>query len=136
MANVTGNAKSSYKILYGEGETEVVAAQAVSIQKAGHQVSTAVGRKAVEEAMGREKFDWLVLGPTLSRNDRHHLPYKAKKANPTVQVMVMHTDGERHPAVDANVDTGRSMDDVLAKIAAASKSESSQGMARKAAAGK
>jgi len=59
-----------------------------------------------------------VLGPTLTKNDRHHLPYKVKKANEATRVLVMHTDGERHPAVDANLDTGKGIEDVVAKIAA------------------
>src|SRR5271157_3948978 len=89
------------RILYGEGDAEVIASQAVSIQKAGHQVETAVGRKGVEEAARRGTFDLVILGPTLSKNDRHHLPYSIKKAQAT-RILVMHTDGERHPAVDAN----------------------------------
>ena len=112
--------KSSFqlKILYGEGDPEVVAAQAVSIQKAGHQVETAVGRKGVQEALQRGNYDLVVIGPTLTRNDRHHLPYMVKKLNSGTRVLVMHTDGERHPAVDANLDTGRGIQDVVAKIAA------------------
>ena len=43
MAN-TGKSTSKLNILYGEGDAEVLAAQAVSIQKAGHQVTQAVGR--------------------------------------------------------------------------------------------
>jgi len=69
------------KILYGEGDAEVVASQAVHIEKVGHQVTTAVGRKGVQEALGKDNFDLVVLGPTLSKNDRHHLPYMVKKAN-------------------------------------------------------
>jgi DNA-binding NtrC family response regulator len=105
-------------ILYGEGDEEVIASQAASIKKAGHQVTTAIGRKAVEEAIRQGNFDLVVLGPTLSRNDRHHLPYKIKKVNTSTRVLVMHTDGERHPYVDGNTDTGRSIDDLLALIAA------------------
>jgi hypothetical protein len=50
----------------------------------------------------------------------------------------MHTDGEGHPAVDANLDTGRSMADVVAKIASlvASGEIASHGLAKGAAAGK
>jgi hypothetical protein len=40
-----------------------------------------------------------------------------KKAHPGTRVLVMHTDGERHPQVDANLETGRSIDDLVAKIA-------------------
>ena len=111
--------KSSFqlKILYGEGDAEVVASQAVSIQKAGHQVETAVGRKGIDEAVRRGTFDLVILGPTLTRNDRHHLPYVIKKTQSATRVLVMHTDGDGHPAVDANTDTGRSMADVVAKIA-------------------
>jgi DNA-binding NtrC family response regulator len=109
---------SQLKVLYCEGNPELLASQAVSIREAGHQVETALGRKAVEEALRAAKYDLIVLGPTLTKNDRHHLPYMAKKASETTRVLVMHTDGERHPAVDANLDTGRSIQDVVAKIAA------------------
>jgi len=107
------------KILYGEGDAETLASQAVSIQKAGHGVETAVGRKGVEEALRRDAFDLVVLGATLTRNDRHHLPYIVKKQHPGTRVLVMHTDGERHPSVDANLDTGSSIDALLVKIASA-----------------
>jgi DNA-binding NtrC family response regulator len=132
--------KSSFqlKILYGEGDPEVLASQAVPIQKAGHQVETAVGRKGVDEAVRRGAFDLVILGPTLTKNDRHHLPYVIKKAQAATRVLVMHTDGERHPAVDANIDTGRSMADVVAKIGAlmASGETVPHGLAKGAAAGK
>jgi DNA-binding NtrC family response regulator len=109
---------SNLKILYSEGDAEVLASQAVSIQKAGHEVIQAVGRKEVEEALRRESFDLVVLGPTLTKNDRHHLPYIVKKSQNGTRVLVMHTDGERHPYVDANLDTGSRFEALLEKIAA------------------
>jgi len=131
--------KSSFqlKILYGEGDAELLVSQAVAIQNAGHQVETAVGRKAIDEAVRHGAFDLVILGPTLTKNDRHHLPYVIKKAQSAIRVLVMHTDGERHPAVDANIDTGRSMADVVAKIAAMTSGQvPSKGLAKSAAAGK
>jgi DNA-binding NtrC family response regulator len=110
--------KSKFKILYGECEPQVLASQAAEMEKAGYAVQTAEGRKGVEEAMRRESFDLVVLGPTLTRNDRHHLPYMVKKFQQGTRVLVMHTDGERHPLVDANIDTGEDMQHLLAKIAA------------------
>ena len=107
---------SKLRVLYGEGEAEVLAAQAVSLEKAGHAVTQAVGRKGVEQALRASMFDLVVLGPTLSRNDRHHLPYMVKKASAETSVLVMHTDGSRHPYVDACTDTGADMDHVLARI--------------------
>ncbi len=107
------------KILYAEHNEEVLAAQAVVIKNAGHDVKTAVGRKAVEDAVREGSFDLVVLGPTLSRNDRHHLPYMVKKLEQGLRVLVMHTDGERHPYVDANIDTGSSMESLIAKISSA-----------------
>ena len=125
------------KILYGEGDAEVLASQAVFIQKAGHQVETALGRKGIDEAVRRGRFDLVILGPTLTKNDRHHLPYVIKKAQAATRVLVMHTDGERHPAVDANIETGRSMADVVEKIAGLIGSQMApHGLARGAAAGK
>jgi len=132
--------KSSFqlKILYGEGDADVLASQAAAIQKAGHHVETAVGRKAIDEAVRRGGFDLVILGPTLTKNDRHHLPYVIKKAQAATRVLVMHTDGERHPAVDANIDTGRSIADLVAKIASMMTSGEigSSAMAKGAAAGK
>lgn len=112
-------AKSSFKlkILYGEGDSEVLASQAATMQKAGHHVTTAEGRKGVEEALNRDAFDLVVLGPTLSRNDRHHLPYMVKKTHQGTRVLVMHADGGRHPYVDKATDTGRSIESILETIA-------------------
>lgn len=137
MAN---SVKSSFqlKILYGEGDSQVLVSQAAAVQQAGHQVEMAVGRKAIVEAANQGAFDLVILGPTLTRNDRHHLPYVIKKAQAAARVLVMHTDGERHPAVDANLDTGRSIADLVAKIASMMTSGqiARSGLAKGAAAGK
>jgi DNA-binding NtrC family response regulator len=109
-------AKAKLKILYGEGDAEVLSAQAASMEKAGHSVQPAVGRKALQEALNKGLFDLVVLGPTLSRNDRHHLPYMVKKANRETPVLVMHADGNRHPSVDLCTDTGASLESVLTAI--------------------
>jgi DNA-binding NtrC family response regulator len=113
-------AKSSTKltILYCEGDAEVIAGQAASIQKAGHQVQTAVGRKGTMGALKSGSYDLVILGGTLTRDDRHHLPYMVKKAHKGTRVLVMHTDGGRHPYVDANLDTGSDIDHLLEKISA------------------
>jgi hypothetical protein len=104
------------KILYGEGDVEEQKATAEALDKAGHTVEKAIGRKGVEAALAKSKFDLMVLGPSLSRNDRHHLPYMAKKAQAEISVLVMHADGSRHPYVDASTDTGASVENVLARI--------------------
>jgi len=109
-------AKSKLTILYGEGDVEVLAAQAAAMEKAGHNVQPAVGRKAVTEALRTTSFDLVVLGATLTRNDRHHLPYMVKKASSETRVLVMHADGSRHPYVDACTDTGASLESVLNRI--------------------
>jgi len=112
-------AKSSVKlkILYAEGDADVLASQAASMQKAGHTVTTAEGRKAVEQTLKTDAFDLVILGPTLTRNDRHHLPYMVKKAHEGTRVLVMHSDGGRHPYVDRATDTGRSLESILETIA-------------------
>ncbi len=111
-------AKAKFRILYGEGDGEILAAQAAAMEKAGHTVQQAVGRKAVDEALKKSTFDLVVLGASLTRNDRHHLPYMVKKANSETSVLVMHADGSRHPYVDACTDTGASMENVLNRIEA------------------
>ncbi len=119
-------AKSSFKlnILYGEGDQEVVTEQAGSMQKAGHQVTTAVGRKEIEAQLKKGSFDLVILGPTLTRNDRHHLPYMVKKAHEGMRVLVLHADGGRHPYVDAATDTGRSIESILETISSMMVSQS------------
>lgn len=109
-------AKSKLRILYSEGDGEVLAAQAAAMEKAGHIVKPAEGRKAVTEALKSNSFDLVVLGATLTRNDRHHLPYMVKKASSETSVLVMHADGSRHPYVDACTDTGASLESVLSRI--------------------
>jgi DNA-binding NtrC family response regulator len=104
------------KVLYGEGDAEAQRAPAAAFEKAGHTVQKAIGRKAVVDALQKNQFDLVVLGPSLTRNDRHHLPYMAKKAQAETAVLVMHADGSRHPYVDACTDTGASIENVLARI--------------------
>jgi DNA-binding NtrC family response regulator len=111
-------AKSKLKILYGEGDEDILKAQSASIERAGHSVQPAVGRKAVDEAIRKTSFDLVILGPTLTRNDRHHLPYMIKKVSTETKVLVMHADGSRHPYVDACTDTGSSLETVLNRIEA------------------
>jgi hypothetical protein len=105
-------------ILYGESESQVLTANAAAMEQAGHTVHQAIGRKKVEASLKAGAFDLVVLGPTLARNDRHHLPYMVKKASAITQVLVMHADGSRHPYVDACTDTGASLENVLHRIEA------------------
>ena len=70
----------------------------------------------MDTALKAAKFDLVILGSTLSRNDRHHLPYMVKKTNAETQVLVMHADGSRHPYVDACTDTGSSMETVVGRV--------------------
>ena len=66
MANTT-KSTSKLKILYAEGDQEVLSEQSVTIEKAGHQVSQAEGRQPVLDALRREAFDLVILGPTLEQ---------------------------------------------------------------------
>jgi len=109
--------KSTIKILYGETDEKVLASQAAEMKKAGHHVTTALHRKGVQEELRRDAFDLVILGSTLSKDDRHHLPYMVKKAHEGTKVLVMHA-GTHHHEVDAAVDSGMSMFLVLEKIAA------------------
>jgi DNA-binding NtrC family response regulator len=109
-------AKTKLRILYGEGDAEAQEASSAAFEQAGHTLLKALGRKAVVEALQKSTFDLVVLGPSLTRNDRHHLPYMAKKTQAGTPVLVMHADGSRHPYVDACTDTGASIENVLARI--------------------
>ena len=110
------SSKPTIKILYGESDEEVLVTQATAMKKAGHHVTQAVGRQAVQEALRRDAFDLVILGSTLTKEDRHHLPYMVKKSHEGTKVLVMHAGG-RHHEVDATIDAGTSMQFVLEKIA-------------------
>ncbi len=92
------------KILYGECDPNVQRKQASLMERAGYSVQLAIGRREVEEAIRKQVFDVVVLGHTLTRDDRHHLPYMAKKTNSGVRVLVIHASG-KHPGVDAALDS-------------------------------
>lgn len=109
--------KPSLNILYGESEEKVLATYAAEFTKAGHHVTSVLGRHAVQDELKHGKFDLVVLGASLSKDDRHHLPYMVKKAHQGTKVLVLHA-GTRHHEVDAAVDSGMSTVYLLEKIAA------------------
>jgi len=109
--------QSTIKILYGESDEPTLSAQAAEMTKAGHHVTTALHRQGVQEALRRDAFDLVILGATLSKDDRHHLPYMVKKAHEGTKVLVMHA-GTHHHEVDAVVDPNISMHRILERIAA------------------
>jgi DNA-binding NtrC family response regulator len=109
--------QQTMKILYGESDESVLSAQSAEIAKAGHQVITALSRQGVEEALRRDAFDLVILGATMSKEDRHHLPYMVKKSHAGTKVLVMHA-GTHHHEVDAAIDPSLSMHRILEKIAA------------------
>jgi DNA-binding NtrC family response regulator len=109
--------QTSIKILYGELDESTLSAQSGEMKEAGHQVTTAQNRQAVQEALRRDTFDLVILGATLSKDDRHHLPYMVKKAHEGTKVLVMHA-GTHHHEVDAVVDSNMSMQRILERIAA------------------
>src|SRR5579872_1574550 len=99
-----GKTSAKATVLYGEGDAESLKLHSVVMEKAGYSVKTASGRRAIEEAMRSAKYDVVVLGHTLTRDDRHHLPYMAKKANSLTRVLVIHASGKHHE-VDAAIDS-------------------------------
>ncbi len=115
-ATAQKSAKATIKILYSESNEKTLAAQAAEMTKVGHHVTTATDRKAVQEALRRDAFDLVILGATMSKEDRHHLPYMVKKAHEGTKVLVMHA-GTHHHEVDATVDPTISMNRILDKIA-------------------
>jgi DNA-binding NtrC family response regulator len=109
--------QASIKVLYGESDEHTLSAQAAAMSKAGHHVTTAVNRQGIQEALRRDAFDLVILGATLSKDDRHHLPYMVKKSHEGTKVLVMHA-GTHHHEVDAAIDPSLSMQRILEKIAA------------------
>jgi DNA-binding NtrC family response regulator len=85
-------------------------------ERAGYMVDHAAGRATAEVALRKGTYDIVILGHTLTRDDRHHLPYMVKKANELTQVMVIHASG-KHPAVDVAIDSRDGEKAMLAALA-------------------
>ena len=62
-------------------------------------------------------FDLVALGHTLTKDDRHHLPYVVKKESPATRVLVLHASG-KHPQVDLAIDSRDGERSVLNAVAA------------------
>ena len=103
------------KLLIVEADEKELKQQASLFTRAGHEVASALGRKSAEQAMRSIAHDIVVLGHTLSRDDRHHLPYMAKKANEDCAVLVLHNSGHHH-AVDLALDSRDGEQKVLAAV--------------------
>lgn len=116
-ATTSKSTKSVIKILYAESDEQILATNAAEIQKAGHHVSTALGRAEVQQQLRHDAFDLVIFGSTMSKDDRHHLPYMVKKSHEGTKVLVMHA-GTHHHEVEMAVDSGISMVLLLEKIAA------------------
>ncbi len=95
---------SQPKILYGEANAQVLSEQIEMFEKAGYSVTAALGRAAIEQALKANAYDLVVLGHTLTKDDRHHLPYMTKKAHPATRILVLHASC-KHPKVDIAIDS-------------------------------
>lgn len=102
-------------LLYCENDKEVLANQSKLFEQAGYVVERLQGRAAAEQALRKGAYDVVVLGHTLTKDDRHHLPYMAKKAGENTQVLVLHASG-KHPAVDLAIDSRDGEKAVLAAL--------------------
>ena len=103
------------KVLYGEGDAKHLTALTAALKKAGFQVTTSVGRSEFQQKLAGAKFDVAVLGHTLTRDDRHHLPYMIRKAYADTQILVLHASG-KHPEVDLAMDSRRGERAILEAI--------------------
>jgi hypothetical protein len=70
-----------------------------------------------EEALRRKAFDLVILGPTLIKNDRHHLRIWSRRRMPVRGFWLCTPMGERHPQVDVSMEPGRSIALLLQTIA-------------------
>ena len=101
--------------LYCESDGDVLTAGSKMFERAGYTVERAQGRAAAEQALQKKTYDVVILGHTLTRDDRHHLPYMAKKISKHTQVVVLHASG-KHPAVDVAIDSREGEKAVIAAL--------------------
>jgi DNA-binding NtrC family response regulator len=110
---MAGQAKPS--IIYAENDEDILSSQGEILKKAGYATTQVVGRAAAEQALKQGSFELIILGHTLSKDDRHHLPYKARKANENMRILVLHASGN-HPAVDMAMDSREGPEAVLRAV--------------------
>jgi len=113
FARVAAGSRGS--ILYAENDANVLSSQSRIFEQAGYAVERAQGRAATQDVLRSKQYDAVVLGHTLTKDDRHHLPYMAKKANSHIAVVVLHASG-KHPAVDFAIDSRDGDDAVLSAL--------------------
>jgi DNA-binding NtrC family response regulator len=109
-------ASAQGKILNCESDAKVLSAQSGMFEQNGYTVENAFGRAAAEQALANGKYDIVVLGHTMTKDDRHHLAYKAKRSSAETQVLVLHASG-KHPAVDIAIDSRQGDKAVIAALA-------------------
>jgi DNA-binding NtrC family response regulator len=102
-------------ILYCENDAKVLSSLASTLERAGFRVEAVQGRAAAEQAIRANKHDIVVLGHTLTKDDRHHLPYMAKRASEETQVLVLHASGKHH-AVDHAMDSRDGEQSIIAAL--------------------
>jgi len=100
------------KILYCENDVHEMEEQSKVFERAGYTVERVQGKPAAVEALRNSTYDAAVLGHTLTKDERHHLAYMAKKSSEETQVLVLHASG-KHPAVDFAIDSRRGTQEVL-----------------------
>jgi DNA-binding NtrC family response regulator len=111
----TKAAAAKGSVLYCENDRKVLDEQAKIFDHAGYAVERVQGRKEAELALKNGTYDVLVLGHTLTKDDRHHLPYMAKKSARHTQVLVLHASGKHH-AVDLALDSRDGEEAIVAAI--------------------
>ena len=104
------------RILNCESDPNVLNEQSQLFQRNGYVVENVLGRAAAEQALLKGTYDIVVLGHTLTKDDRHHLAYKAKRSSADTQVLVFHASG-KHPAVDIAIDSRKGEKAVIAALA-------------------
>jgi DNA-binding NtrC family response regulator len=108
-------AQAKGKVLYAENDRKVLDEQSKIFENAGYTVERVQGRKEAEQALKNGTYDVVVLGHTLTKDDRHHLPYMAKKSFRHTQVLVLHASGKHH-AVDLSLDSRDGEEAITAAI--------------------
>jgi PleD family two-component response regulator len=103
------------KVLNCESDSSILAAQSQLFERNGYTVENMLGRAAAEQALLKGTYDIVVLGHTLTKDDRHHLAYKAKRSSSDTQVLVLHASG-KHPAVDIAIDDRQGEKAVIAAL--------------------
>ena len=104
-------------ILLVERDPVLLASEKMLYESRGYKVLTATRRTKAEQLLSAEWAEVIVLGHSLSRQDREVLIAKSRLISPQTRILVIHASGAFQPVPpDAAVDSRDGVEGIFAVV--------------------